>query len=181
MTISYEGSSLQTYTISRILMAARRTYEKTALTMLDPSSRSLVIFSFEIFLPDSLAAAVTTACANPTSTCKHLQYKRFECVGRERTVFSANPMRSLPSRLRMRNLVSESTHAARSLLMSPTFFAWDCERGESVRGIRGNGRRRTEFPEVLAICCSASNTLLTVKGLGLKSVFCLFLDDCIMA
>lgn len=110
----------------------RWTHENTDFKISAPFSNLFDILSAGNFLPFN--SVVTIACDNATKTyppskIKQISHrygmKKKKMRAEVRTVFSANPIRNLPSRARIKNLVSDPMQATNILLMIPIFFSCD--------------------------------------------------------
>lgn len=102
------------------------THENTPLTISLPEANAAAVLSFEIFFPDLAASAVTKAWATETRICRVVVSKNHSANSINKlTVLSARPIRSFPSRLRMRNFVSTPTQSASNFLISPIFLVCD--------------------------------------------------------
>ena len=151
-------------------------YLYTCLRILDASSSRAASFSLLTFL---LAIMMFNEMeVREISRQKNLQLsssaKTAAWERATRTVRSALPIRSLPSKLRMIYFASWPRHDANILVMIETFLFCDYKRVNQKTDL---GRPiHTECPLLSAISLRFLNTFGRVKGLGLNRVFWLFLE-----
>ena len=122
------------FAILRVNFPQRRhsnepSYLYTDLMIFEPSSKRAVIFSlFHRLFADK--AQYPGSNEYDLHTPRSCSAKTVAWASATKTVLSAFPIRSFPSKLRMMYLASEPWHAARSLVMIDTFLFWDYFRGD---------------------------------------------------